>query len=175
MNLINPGGLPNGRQLKKTNPRFGTHFFAGSHRYVYYADGRPRYFFSDRPYTLEDAKKWKNRCLVSYLLLGILCLIPPMENLLNFVSLLSEDSEMSLIYAALVLTGLYFLFRAFIVMKFNPEDDPMLKSFICTDDLKKPPEVTCPVCGGVYSQGAHTTCPHCGVSTGSENRPGNEQ
>ena len=101
MDLINPGGFPKGRQLRKTNPRFGTHFFAGSHRYVYYVNEHPKYYFSDRPYTLEDAKKWKNLYLVGCILPGILCLIPPIQSLQNIVSLLSEGSEMSLVYVLL--------------------------------------------------------------------------
>ncbi len=48
-----------GRSGGKSNPKFGSQYYAGSHRYVYYVNRRPRYYFSDTPYTLKDAKERK--------------------------------------------------------------------------------------------------------------------
>jgi len=49
-----------GRSYRK-NARFGTHIFIGAHRFKYYMEGRPYYYYSDRPYTISDAKTWKTR------------------------------------------------------------------------------------------------------------------
>ena len=38
------------------SPRFGSGYYKGSRRYVYYIDHRPKYYFSDTPYTREIAK-----------------------------------------------------------------------------------------------------------------------
>lgn len=42
-----------------SNPKFGNSYYPGAHRYVYYVNRRPRYYFSDEPYTLQTAESEK--------------------------------------------------------------------------------------------------------------------
>ncbi|MCR4655797.1 MAG: hypothetical protein K5770_06165 [Lachnospiraceae bacterium] len=42
-----------------SNPRFGSNYYPGAHRYVYYVNRQPRYYFSDKKYTLNDARSKK--------------------------------------------------------------------------------------------------------------------
>ena len=48
-----------------SNTRFGPHYYPGAHRYVYYVNSRPRYYFSETSYTLKDAKSKKTSDLIS--------------------------------------------------------------------------------------------------------------
>ena len=41
------------------NMRFGRSYYPGANRYVYYRAGMPQYYFSDRPYTLQNARSEK--------------------------------------------------------------------------------------------------------------------
>ncbi len=104
---------------------------------MYYENGKPKYYFDGRSYTLNDARKWKKGVLIA---MG---------------------------FCAPVFTAIL-IYTLFSVLGLNLEEDPMLQSYQCTSDFQKPPEETCGYCGGVYSCGAHTVCPHCGALIGEQ-------
>ena len=52
------------------NTKFGSRYYPGSHRYVYYVGGRPRYYFSDEPYTTKTAREQKRGRILSGILTG---------------------------------------------------------------------------------------------------------
>lgn len=145
-----------GRAARKGQPRFGKHCYVGAHRYVYYMNGRPYYYFSDRPYTIKDAVSWKRRGLISSIII-----------LLIILSILFECdlTELGLPKAQIFLLDLclagFGIFQTIAFLLVRPKDDPMLESFQCSSDLEKPREDTCKYCGGIFSHGAHTVCPHC--------------
>ncbi len=157
--------LTNGRSMGKNRPRFGLHYYMGSHRYVYYVNGRPQYYFSDRPYTIEDAKKWRNRCLLIYSLSAVLFATILLQNplaLIDQVHNAQNGPEMLAISVLCLGLAVFYAVKFVIVLGLKPEEDPMLQSFICVSDMERPREETCRFCGGVYSVGAHPVCPHCG-------------
>ncbi len=41
---------------KPANVRYGNRYYRGAHRYVYYMNGTPQYYYSDRPYTVRASK-----------------------------------------------------------------------------------------------------------------------
>ncbi len=55
--------------------RFGNRYYRGANRYVYYRSGMPQYYFSDRPYTLQNAKSEKIKMFFSSLISAILAVI----------------------------------------------------------------------------------------------------
>ena len=59
------GSHRSSRSSNAANMRFGNRFYPGANRYVYYRNGAPQYYFSDRPYTREAAKKGKIRTIIS--------------------------------------------------------------------------------------------------------------
>ena len=144
------------RAARKGRPRFGKHMFVGAHRYVYYIDKRPYYYFSDRPYTVEDATSWKRRGLFFSLVITIILL----SVLLEGDSTVLGPAMVPFYILGTCLT-IYNVLRFIAFLTIHPEEDPMLQSFQCTEDFKKPPEITCKYCGGIFSHGAHTVCPHC--------------
>ena len=144
-----------GRSYRR-NARFGPYDHIGAHRFVYYMDGRPYYYFSDRPYTLNDAKNWKNRNLLGYAVLALCTISLPFGT-----GLQSASPASILLYIALTGIAVFSIYRTIIFLRLHPEEDPMLRSFQCAGDMGKPQEETCGYCGGIYSVGAHTVCPHC--------------
>lgn len=46
---------------KGADMRYGKKYYRGSNRYVYYLNGAPQYYFSDKPYTLQTSKSEKIR------------------------------------------------------------------------------------------------------------------
>lgn len=156
MNKITSIIFKESRSMRKRNPRFGKRYYNKSHRYVYYMDGKPRYYFSERPYTIQDAKAWKKRSLFFSVLTAII-----------FLSFLITNDYgafgpgKALVYILnLIIVGIS-IFRVIGFLIVDPEQDPMLRSFQCTSDFEKPREDACPNCGGRYSNGAHSVCPHC--------------
>ncbi len=144
------------RAKRRNNPQFGTHMYYGAHRYVYYVDGRPMYYFSDRPYTIEDAKRWKKGCAIW---LGLASVLFSAFSFTSYPG--TSDITMFLLYIALIGVTLFFIVRFLQILPLHPEEDPMLQSFRCSSDLEKPREETCRICGGMFSSGAHEVCPHC--------------
>lgn len=145
-----------GRSARKGRPRFGKHYYMGAHRYVYYMNGRPQYYFSDRPYTIKDAIAWKRRGLISAIIILLICLSFLFEfNMTEFGSVKVPlfVVDLCLVVFSIILTITF--------IRIHPEDDPMLESFQCSSDLERPPVDTCKNCGGQFSHGAHTVCPHC--------------
>ncbi len=147
-----------GRSYRK-NARFGPYPHIGSHRFVYYIDRKPLYYFSDRQYTLKDAKDWNTRGLISNLVIAVCTISLLFDNKLDL-----SDPKMMLVYAAVAVMALLSAIGAVVFMRLRPENDPMLRSFQCISDIEKPAEDTCISCGGKYSRGAHTTCPHCNAT-----------
>ncbi len=45
--------------------RFGNRYYRGSKRYVYYRNGTPQYYYSDRPYTVQTAKNASIKSILS--------------------------------------------------------------------------------------------------------------
>ncbi len=150
------------RTMQLKNPKFGARYYLNGHRYVYYVDKKPRYYFSDRPYTLDDARKWKKRTvfwlIVFDLIIGwtVFSCFPGMDDLIMLL--------LYLVVLGMFVVGVIYLIFA---LPLNPEKDPMLESYICTSDFKRPDEVICNYCGGVYADGAHEVCPHCKISINS--------
>ena len=60
---------------KSSEMRYGKRYYRGSLRYVYYLNGTPQYYFSDRPYTLQSAKSEKIKKIFSNILSAIFGLI----------------------------------------------------------------------------------------------------
>ena len=60
---------------RSSNPRFGSNYYPGSHRYVYYENNRPVYYFSDRVYTARDAKAQKINNIISGLITIVVTLV----------------------------------------------------------------------------------------------------
>ena len=145
-----------GRVLMRRNPTFGSRYYINAHRYVYYVDKKPRYYFSDRPYTLEDAKNWKSRGIICYLIMSLCFMFVPAGGKQFFA-----DPEMTLVWIACMGIMFWSIAMTVLFLMMNPEKDPMLVSFPCTSDLERPQEDTCKYCSGIYSHGAHTVCPHC--------------
>ena len=118
-----------GRSYRK-NARFGTHIFIGAHRYIYYMDGRPYYFYSDRPYTINDAKTWKSRNLIRYVVLSVVCislfLDRPMNNFPVLVNFLFN--------IGILCAVMFCFYRMIIFMLIDPNKDPMLQSSLCTEN-----------------------------------------
>ena len=52
------------------NSKFGSSYYPGSHRYVYYVGGRPRYYFSDEPYTTKTARQQRSATILSGIMTG---------------------------------------------------------------------------------------------------------
>ena len=48
-------GSHSSSRSKPADMRYGKKYYRGSHRYVYYLNGAPLYYYSDRPYTLQTA------------------------------------------------------------------------------------------------------------------------
>ncbi len=138
------------------NARFGAYPHFGAHRFVYYMDGRPLYYFSDRPYTIGDAKIWKTRNLFCFGTLSVCTLLFLLDSDMH-----SFNPEMLLIFVGVLCIAAFSIFRTIVILGLHPEDDPMLRSFQCTGGLEKPSEETCAYCGGIYARGVHTACPHC--------------
>ena len=118
-----------GRSYRK-NARFGTHIFIGAHRYIYYMDGRPYYFYSDRPYTISDAKTWKNRNLIRYVVLSVVCISLLFDRPMNNLS----ESVNFLFNIVILCATMFCFFRTFIFMIIDPNKDPMLQSSLCTEN-----------------------------------------
>ena len=158
--------FPEGRNLRRNSPQFGTRFYLNGHRYVYYENGKPKYYFAGRPYTLNDARKWKKGVLIA---MGF-CAPVLTAILIYTLSLYSGHHNIFTILFCIIFFGLivFAVHRFFSVLGLNLEEDPMLQSYQCTSDFQKPPEETCGYCGGVYSGGAHTVCPHCGALIGEQ-------
>lgn len=57
------------------NPRFGNRYYSGSHRYVYYVNNRPRYYFSDTYYTKEMAYSERKSNLIGGVIGLAICLV----------------------------------------------------------------------------------------------------
>ena len=53
------------RSSKPANMRFGNRYYPGSRRYRFFRNGTEEYYYSDRPYTLAEAKKEKTRSFFS--------------------------------------------------------------------------------------------------------------
>lgn len=167
------------------NPKFGGHYYYKSHRFAYYVKGKPKYYFSDRPFTVEDARARRKRGLVAYgisSVIGLDLLIGGRQNpiihdefwtqvesaLQNpFISDAQwiQVESLLLFLCAAVFFG-YSIFKFIMELKMNPEENPMVKSFQCISDFERPREDTCVYCGGIYSRGAHEVCPHCGALIG---------
>ena len=58
-------GGSHGSSRSKANMRYGSRFYRGANRFVYYLNGAPQYYFSEQPYTLAAAKKEKTKTLIS--------------------------------------------------------------------------------------------------------------
>ena len=118
-----------GRSYRK-NARFGTHIFIGAHRYIYYMDGRPYYFYSDRPYTINDATTWKSRNLIRYVVLSVVCISllfdRPMNNLPESINFLFN--------IGILCAAMFCFYRTIIFMLIDPNKDPMLQSSLCTEN-----------------------------------------
>ena len=63
-------GGGSGGSSSGSNPRFGSSYYPGSHRYVYYVGRRPRYYFSDEPYTETTAREKKKSRIISGIFTG---------------------------------------------------------------------------------------------------------
>ena len=48
-----------GSSRSNSNMRFGNRYYHGANRYVYYRNGTPQYYYSDRPYTPQAARSAK--------------------------------------------------------------------------------------------------------------------
>lgn len=165
------------------NPRFGGHYYYKAHRFVYYVKGKPKYYFSDRPFTVEDARSRKRGRLIGCGILSVIgldLLIGGRQNpifhedfwgqveqalqnpYVNDAQWIKIESVFLFLVSA-ILCG-YFIFRFIMELKMDPGEDPMVRSFRCISDFERPREDTCLYCKGRYSRGAHTACPHCGVS-----------
>ena len=59
------GGSHGGSSGESSSPRFGSRYYSGSRRYVYYVNSHPRYYFSDTPYTEETARSEKRSQIIS--------------------------------------------------------------------------------------------------------------
>ena len=131
-----------GRNWFRRNPRFGTRIYIGAHRYVYYIDGRPQYYFSDRPYTLKDARTWKRNCLICY---GVLAAVMSV----SLFDLTPKRSGVEWILSDIIIAAfaIHAIYKIILLLTVNPEEDPMLRSFQCTDDFAKPSEAACQHCG----------------------------
>ena len=181
------------------NPKFGGHYYYKSHRFVYYVKGKPKYYFSDRPFTVEDARSRRKWGLIAYGVLSVIgldLLIGGRQNpvfhedfwtqvefaLQNFIinnELLTQfgfilpkpvisdakwiQVESVLLFLCAAVFSGYFIFKFIAELKIDPEENPMVGSFRCISDFQKPREDICVYCGGIYSRGAHTACPHCGA------------
>lgn len=55
--------------------RYGKRYYPGANRYVYYRSGMPQYYFSDRPFTLQEARSEKIRMFFTSLISAILAVI----------------------------------------------------------------------------------------------------
>ena len=69
------GGSHGSSRSKSSDMRYGNRFYRGANRYVFYRNGRPQYYFSEQPFTLETAKKEKFRMFFSGILSAILGVI----------------------------------------------------------------------------------------------------
>ena len=66
------------RGSKPADMRFGNRYYPGAMRFRFYRNGTPEYYYSDRPYTLQEAKKEKTRSFFSSFftaVMGIFCTI----------------------------------------------------------------------------------------------------
>ena len=52
-------GSHSGSRSGKSSVRYGNKYYRGANRYVYYRNGVPQYYFSDRPYTAKTARNAK--------------------------------------------------------------------------------------------------------------------
>ena len=120
-----------GRSYRK-NARFGTHIFIGAHRFVYYMEGRPFYYYSDRPYTISDARTWKIRNLIRYVTLSVITISLLFDSPLNL-----PESVNILFNIGILCAAVFCSFRTIIFLFINPEKDPMLQSSQCADDSEK--------------------------------------
>ena len=71
-------GGSHGSSRSKNNTadmRYGNRYYPGAHRFVYYLNGGPRYYFSDRPYTLQNARREKTRMFFTSIISVILAVI----------------------------------------------------------------------------------------------------
>ena len=55
--------------------RYGNRYYPGANRYVYYRAGMPQYYFSDQPFTLQNARSEKIRMFFTSLISAILAVI----------------------------------------------------------------------------------------------------
>jgi len=118
-----------GRSYRK-NARFGTHVFIGAHRYIYYMDGRSYYFYSDRPYTINDAKTWKIRNLIRYVVLSVVCMSLLFDKPVNNLS----ESVNFLLNVVILCATVSCFFRTIIFLLIDPKKDPMLQSSQCNEN-----------------------------------------
>ena len=58
-----------------SNTRFGSNYYPGAHRYVYYVNRPPRYYFSDTSYTIKDAKNKKRSDLFGGIIWALVSLV----------------------------------------------------------------------------------------------------
>ncbi len=117
-----------GRSYRK-NARFGTRIFIGAERFEYFMEGRPYYFYSDRPYTLSDAKAWKLRNLIGSLVLAVVFISMIFERPVNFPELVNI-----LFNIGFICVGAFCVIRTIIFLFINPEKDPMLQATRCSDN-----------------------------------------
>ena len=119
-------------------------------------DRRPYYFFSDRPYTVKDARAWKRRSLFSSGFLTIICLLVLFAGDMSVL----ESAMIPAVILLLVMLASSII-RTIALLITDPKNDPMLQSFQCPADHPKPPSDICKYCGGKYARGVHSVCPHC--------------
>ena len=119
-----------GRSYRK-NARFGTHIFIGAHRFKYYMEGRPYYYYSDRPYTISDAKTWKTRNLIRYVVLLVVSISLLFDRPMNI-----SESVNILFNIGIFCAAAFCLYRTIIFFLIDPEKDPMLQSTQCVDEQK---------------------------------------
>lgn len=68
-------GGSHGSSRSKANMRYGSRFYRGANRFVYYRNGAPQYYFSEKPYTLATAKKEKIRTIISNIIMAFFSMV----------------------------------------------------------------------------------------------------
>ena len=90
-------GSHGGSRSSKSSMRFGNRYYRGARRYVYYRNGIPQYYYSDRPYTVQAAKSARIREIIRNILSIVFGIIFGMSGFSSFPHKVTLDYNTEII------------------------------------------------------------------------------
>ena len=91
------GGSHGSSRSSKSDMRYGNRYYRGANRYVYYRNGAPEYYYSEKPLTLHEARIQKIKAIFTNIIMALVGVYFAISQIFTFPHKLEMDYEADII------------------------------------------------------------------------------